>query len=675
MPDDDDRKRTIDKKNAARRATRLGRARARVMFFRRHRRWLRVFFSAGTVLSVLVVFFGVFAWWSEAHPPRALTSGATTTSNPSEPVLQLDVDFASLVVGAMLVFCLSAVLRALVTDREIESARLRVGDVTVVNSTVFVEQMRRNQSESHTLSDLETHLRQRSNSLSSRSNQLVERILTTRSLAASASDPPKTPSGVASLMPCRRGGTQQPVHAAQLTSAAVLSATTRALTVPDTVFSRVSERYVLGDERADVTLARTVEGNDSLAALVLLPVLRVRRGSLLGALTLTVDGSASRTLPAVASRGVMVAMLSNTAVEVNRLLGPSGKAEELASLVRRVSDLVVSDFQLKEDERVALLSDLDTATEGHQDKADVRMMRALVDICLLTDVIFAPIPEGCAQTRRVVVEFTSPYRDRVEGWVASTRRFVGIGRDVIGIDLLRVAETNAYHLDVTANEATYIELADVYLPGAHGEALKRIPDDDEDSEYLHVSPLRGDNRAHVYWRDFRVRLDRATQQAGVVPRLELQLRERPPGLLGPAFALSLWIATITWAVGYFYPVLFSSTDVTRSAWSTLILAAPALLTGMLLSRLTSDAVRSMSISTFALVIWLSVNVAAVVTMGALSLSGVDLAPLPVHASITLGQPGWFVLMASTGFHLLSCGLLFLGRGRRYIRTINERWSE
>lgn len=672
MSNDDDRKRTIEKKKADRRAARQARARARVMFFRRHRRWLRVFFSAGAVSSVLVVFFDVFAWWSNAHPPRALSSG--TTTNPSEPVLQLDVDFASLIAGAALVVCLSGVLRALVTDREIESARLRVGDVTVVNSSVFVEQMRRDQSEGHTLSGSESHLRQRSDSLSSKSNQLIERILASEP-STSASDSPKNPSVVGVLKACFRSDTQQAVHAKQTTSAAVLSEATRALTVPDTVFSRVSERYILGDERADVTLARTIEGNDSLAALVLLPVLRVKRGSLLGALTLTVDGSPSRTLPAVTSRGVMVAMLSNTAVEVNRLLGSTGKAEQLASVVRRVSDLVVSDLQPEDEARAALLSDLDTATDGHQDEDDVRMMRALVDICLLTDVIFAPVPEGCAQTRRIVVEFTSPYRDRVEGWAGTARRFVGIGRDVIGIDLLRVAETNAYHLDVTANEATYIEQADVYLPAAHGEALKRVPDDDDDSEYLHVSPLRGDNRAHVYWRDFRVRLDRAAQQAGVVPRLELQLRERPPGLLGPAFALSLWIATITWAVGYFYPVLFSSTDVTRSAWSTLILAAPALLTGMLLSRLTSDAVRSMSISTFALVIWLSLNVAAVVTMGALSLSGVDLAPFPVHASITLGQPGWFFLMASTGFHLLSCGLLFLGRGRRYIRTINERWSE
>ncbi|MDU0366873.1 hypothetical protein RWH45_06570 [Microbacterium sp. KSW4-17] len=608
--------------------------------------------------AVALLFFA-FAAWITYVPPAALTPDTSATATPvpprAEPILATEIFDAgwvavvSVVVALLFVIAVSAWLRWRVTDGRLEAARQRVGDVTVVSDRTFVEQSRiRHDDSFETPSERNEFLERRIESLVGEADAVIERLSRPRS---SPSDP--AADAVVSDDP------------------RVLNDTLRALVAPDTVFARITERFTLGDERAEVSLARTVEGSDLLKGLVLVPVLRIRRGSLLGALTLTIDGAASRTLPTAASRGVLVLMLRKVTVIVSGLIEDARK-KALLDLTVHVSSKIVSDVPLPEADRMKLLDQYDTLVGKNTQGDGIRWMRSLIDLSLATDVIFAPIPGGCGTTRRLVVTFEEPYRSRVRGGEAHARRFTGIGRDVVALDLLRVAESNSFHLDVTANESSYIEQADVILSRAHGDALASAPEGD-DSEYLLVSPLRGDNRVHVYWRDFRVRTDQS-QPSHVAPRLELRLRERPPGLLGPTLALSLWMWVITWVVGYFYPVLFADVEAMASAWSTLILAAPALLTGLLLSRLTSDAVRVMSISTFALVIWLSINVAAVVSVAALTLSGVQFGGVG-DGILSLRQPAWFTLMFLTGLHLLSCALLFVGRGRRYIKTINERWQQ
>lgn len=586
-------------------------------------------------------------------PPAALIpdpSASTQSLVPrAEPVLVVSVSGVQVFFGAVLVVAAAAVFRWMLTDRRLEAARVRVGDVTVVTDAVLVEKARVLLDEaSESPSDRHAFLDRRTEMLSRDAVAIVER-LSQGSQPGQESDEDGVPA-----------------------ESRILNAALRALVAPDTVFSRITERWTLGDERAEVSLARTVEGADDLKELLLVPVLRIKRGSLVGALSLTVDGDASRTLPTVASRGVLVSMLRQVAATVSGPIEDQPKVKALLSFTEDVSRKIVSDMPSTERDRAKILRRYDGIVGSGEEGGVMEWMRSLVDLSLATDVIFAPLPDGCAQTRRIVVQFEEPYRNHVRGPEARARRFLGIGRDVVFLDLLRVAESNSYHLDVTADESSYVEQADVILPRSHGDSLSAPPAGD-DSEYLLISPLRGDHRVHVYWRDFQARGERGLY-AHVVPRLEMRLRERPPGLLGPTLALSVWIAVITWTVGYFYPVLFADPGATGSAWSTLILAAPALLTGVLLSRLTSVAVRVMSISTFALVLWLSVNVALVVSVSALALSGVQF-DMVATDSLSLNQPAWASVMFLTGLHVLACSLLFVGRGRRYIRTINERWQQ
>ena len=69
---------------------------------------------------------------------------------------------------------------------------------------------------------------------------------------------------------------------------------------------------------------------------------------------------------------------------------------------------------------------------------------------------------------------------------------------------------------------------------------------------------------------------------------------------------------------------------------------------------------------------LSIDVAAVVTISALTLSGAALAPWTlIDGIVVLQHPEWAILLFLTLTHLCASALLFAGRGLRYARTIKE----
>ncbi|WP_182897011.1 hypothetical protein, partial [Streptococcus pyogenes] len=129
------------------------------------------------------------------------------------------------------------------------------------------------------------------------------------------------------------------------------------------------------------------------------------------------------------------------------------------------------------------------------------------------------------------------------------RRFVGIGRSDFSVDLRRAAEADTYHLDIRTESSTYFEEAAVVFAGDEG-------DTPSDTELVHVAPLRGDAHAHVHIRSFGDWVRRHDGGASVAetPKLNIRMRERPPGLIGATFALSLWIFLLTWTIAYFHPV-------------------------------------------------------------------------------------------------------------------------
>lgn len=635
-----------------------------VMWLRAHRKGLRV---TATTIAVAIIVLLALIWGSnlaETSPPSvAVTPSVTPTPAIGPPIIEAHPPnwLFALLIGLGFV---AVLVRWQITDSRLEKRRLRAGDLTVVAGVRSTEEMVRRAAATRTASEsspIDQYFRNQELSLTDYSEATIQSLLKEGHRATS--------SGRA-LAPWWKGRSRRRTAAEQELD--VLRLVTRAVVAPSTVFIRVSERRVLEDERASVTVARTIEGSETLSGLLLVPVLRVRKGQLLGSLTVSIGGDAARTIPMSAARGTVIRAVRSLVLSVAEAEGVDLRA--LLLFTNNATRAILSDSPTALATRREWLADLDRQVRVPVEYAErLEWLRSLADIAMAADIIFAVSSGGCVSTKKFVVEYDEPYGVPVRTAVRRARRFVGIGLADFKIDLHRASEAPTYHLDVKGAAGTYFEQADVVFPSGASDfaSVESRP------ELLHVSPLRGDPHVHLYWREFGA-WAAPTQENPVpgTPRLHLRLRERPPGLTGPTFALSLWICLITWTVAYFYPVLFGSPATSsQSAWTTLILAAPALLTGWLLSRLTADTVRVMSLSTFVLILWLSVNVASTVTIAALTMSEVQFGAIVPFLGITIYHLDWVLLLLSTLAHFVASGILFAGRGLRYARTINERVAE
>lgn len=610
-------------------------ARWLVMLLRDHRKGVRVTVSAIALACVVAALMFLFATLTATAPPPALNPQPGVSVPPSmaaTPAVVTALASSDWLWQLGMVVLVAAALRWLIADRWLEVLRKATGDTTIL---------------SHFTSEEPVGIG-RDPFLDRRQAVLAAEATLLQPIPV----PPATPSG----------------HSAADSDPEALRTAIRALIAPDTIFARVSERRDLSEERASVTVTRTIGGDPGLQHLTMVPVLRVPRGTLIGSLTVTVDGKPGRTIPMSISRGILIQMLRSLTI------GASGEERRHAALFTALAGFVartiVSDRPLKPGELRKAFAKFENVVHA-PGTSQVTWFKAFTTMVTASEIVFAAVDPGCALTTKVSVTFDEPYRQRARWLSPRVKRLVGIGITDFKVDLHRAAESRAYHLDITAPSTTYVEEAVVALNGLSPSVNEADP---ERAELIEVAPLRGDGRAHLYWRDFGD-ADSAYGLGAATPEFRLRLRERPPGLLGATTALSFWIAAITWLVGYFYPVLFVNGGMGSSVWATLILAAPALLTGWLLSKLTADAMRFMSLSTFVLIVWLAVNVAAVVSIAALTMSGAANWSLRWEPWFDIEHFNWFLLMVLTMLHLCACVLLFIGRGSRYARTINERVDE
>ncbi|APZ35226.1 hypothetical protein BOH66_13950 [Microbacterium aurum] len=630
-------------------------------WLRIHRKGARVFCTTAAVIPLTLLAIGFAARVAADNPPRLAPGVAVATPLPSatatvHSVIEVDAPSSWIVVLAVIIL-IAAIGRVAITDK-----RLGAGDVSVVTERRDRESALKNElaqlsdPDAQRRKDAELHalLQRRVGVATSAATERVAQIISTRDPSASKAS--RLWHGLRSASD----------HDPAAQGAIMLLA--RAVVAPASVFTRVSERRSLQDEHAAVTLTRTVDGTEPMKDLVLVPVLHVPKGSLVGSMTVTIDDKPGRTLPMNIGRGVVLRALD--------YLADAAVADGLASrsdmdeCVRAAAPLIVADLPSVEAERMAVLSALKAATRHPRTRRSLprhrtllTWIRSLIDIAMAADVVIAVVEDGCAATHKISVAYDEPYGKAIS-WA---RRFVGIGRSDFSVDLRRAAEADTYHLDIRTESSTYFEEAAVVFAGDEG-------DTPSDTELVHVAPLRGDAHAHVHIRSFGDWVRRHDGGASVAetPKLNIRMRERPPGLIGATFALSLWIFLLTWTIAYFHPVLFPAVSGAQSAWTALVLAAPALLTGWLLSRLNAEAMRFMSASAFALIVWLSIDVAAVVTISALTLSGAALAPWTlIDGIVVLQHPEWAILLFLTLTHLCASALLFAGRGLRYARTIKE----
>ncbi len=440
-------------------------------------------------------------------------------------------------------------------------------------------------------------------------------------------------------------------------------ATTTAIVTPSTLTDRISERRALGETRSAVTVSRTFTGAPDLRAA---PALRVAKGTLVGALTVHVNGKAARTLTTAQARGLLLVALYGGHDDVFPASSPFLTEAVPAVLADRSIDDVLLDTLLGHIDQVEATNGVTPAS---------RALRTLTRLATTCDFVFVDVPDGCKDATKVTISYHEAYGTKVRSVGSRVRRLFGLGRRDYIVDIHSAAEAASYHLDMEGHEDMFIQNAYVTLPYQRTDdsSLRPAPRSPDRAEYMFIRSPQGDSSIHLYARDLDASDILVGEQSGkkitAKPHFVVELRERPPGILGPTLALSAWLVAVTWVVGLNYGDVFASTS-PGSSWPAVIFGVPALVAGWLLSKMTKDVLRVISIPTFLCVAWVAVNSALLVTLAALSTTGIELGVVNL-GRIHLEHPTWAFMMWTTAFALAVCLWLFIVRSARYASTINK----
>ena len=460
-------------------------------------------------------------------------------------------------------------------------------------------------------------------------------------------------------------------YLAQFLSSAYAPGTTESMSAiisAPSVISRITEKHDLGVYRTDVKVMRTMQGSKML---VLVPVLRILRGKVVGSLSVDIDGTAARTLPFDLSRGLLLTMLVTAFSIVH------GTTEQ--TLLRDLKIAAVGRHAINPSPKHPLLSGLEEAAQRSTAlQNDKVALRRIALAALTSDFVFVIVPGGLETAKRISVAYRRGYPSGVHGLAARFQRAIGLGRSNFSIPIGLAGDSRSYHLEVSGPSDMFVENSYIEVPRLEhaGLLIDEVSDADRvRDQVMVIAPRAGDNCTHLYLRDYDgaphvATLGEDVKFAPVWPRFRIELREIPPGLLGPILAVSVWLAILAWIVGVFHDFVFKGLGIVGPSWPTLIFGVPAIVVGWLLSRVTAEQFRTISVGTFSLLSTLALNAAMLVTFAALKSSGASTFQADIGL-LHVEHPTWTIMMVATAIHVTACFVVLTTRNIRYAATINE----
>ncbi|WP_156426519.1 hypothetical protein [Mycobacterium sp. IS-3022] len=255
-------------------------------------------------------------------------------------------------------------------------------------------------------------------------------------------------------------------------------------------------------------------------------------------------------------------------------------------------------------------------------------------------------------------------------------------------------ETDSYHLELEAADGLYFYDADIGLVDASPRAWPKRRNATRNrkldtlakgfvSPRLSVTGLGG-SRAHGYFRAiWRLGLVDETEkrQSSVVPALDIEFRERLPGILLPTLLLSLYVGFIVWTVGLFYAEILGSSTGIPPVWTTVIFTVPALISAWFLTKFTTSSIARVSLPALALIAWTLLNAVLAVAFAAVALGrneafSWDGAHLQLPFGVRWGTPLadtleivdvlWASLVFSSTLSTAIITFVLLGKYARYV---------
>ncbi|WP_431958416.1 hypothetical protein [Nocardia lijiangensis] len=487
---------------------------------------------------------------------------------------------------------------------------------------------------------------------------------------------------------------------------------------PSSYIMRISEQIELGDEAYVFKTTQTLVGADEKGVdgnevkRLLVPVLTPRKGELVDNLRISTDDEVVRTL---SYRETLGALLTLGRIMVELVLDECPEA--LWTALQRE---ILRESVAKSGDKTEMSQLLDGVTNTLTSTESLFLRNFLHNFVYDAQAIFPIIAVVPADREvKIKVGFTED-RTRIAGrqsgipvglweWCYSyIRSSFGLVRRSHMIRLSRATRAQSYHLRTEAPEGMY-----VYDLGL---GLAEVSETDSvqisSSNYTHrpIDPrwdcadTRGLTYVHAYGRDLDVvggpahLLSQKNIPGGAngtpapaevslrphIPSLTIELREKPPGLIFVIVLLSAYLMALTLGVGYWHDLIFGLSPSSRfcaefpaaagcdaapnpqSYWATILFGVPAIISGWLVSRFTSESVSRISVSTLAVAAWFVVNSVAAMVLAALKLAN-RLATVEAFPLLATHQPLWSLLMVSSCACAVMATLLLFLRVRRYRR--------
>ncbi|QLY30408.1 hypothetical protein H0264_35695 [Nocardia huaxiensis] len=431
---------------------------------------------------------------------------------------------------------------------------------------------------------------------------------------------------------------------------------------PATYVSRIAERVELGDETYRVKVTRTVLGaENNNVTRQLIPILSPRKNELIDKLKVTCKKELVRTLSYQETHGALL-VIGEALLET--VFG--NVPDDLWGKLRLQ---IINEQPTDPGERVAIADLLKEKIEAANLTGDDVVWRDVLHNFVYgiqsTFPIIALAPSGSAI--KLEIEYTET-RERLEekkiGGVrklseltySHIRAAFGLARRSHIIPLTRATKARSYHFRTDAPEGMYVYYIEIGLATLQEAnqteraaiAISKRPMDPR----WDAADTRGLTYVHAYGRDLDI-----ANTASRIPYLIIELREKPPGLMFVVALLSVYLMVLTLGVGNWYDDIFSPNA--SQFWPTILFGVPAIVSGWLVSRFTTDAVSRLSISTLAVSSWFIVNAVVAMTIAALGL-----------AKIITTSSWWEALIVSVTACASMAVMLVVLRARRYQRRVS-----
>jgi hypothetical protein len=358
---------------------------------------------------------------------------------------------------------------------------------------------------------------------------------------------------------------------------------------PKRYIARVNEEVTLQDSKYRIKLLRELVFAESDPRTVLIPVLIPKKGTLIASLSVRADSGHAWVLPHHETQGALLAA-GQGLVELSRL----GAEDQEAAYIQYRSAVYRTRLDRAADHELRLNHLITRLTQDSSDK-HANALAGLLATCDQSYYIVAVIDRGDAQSTTLECEYVIPAQTHTEKIRGMFRTALGLGMRQHAFRLGHADSGLSYHWNAEMPAGLYVFDVSVTRMIAKGHGIASVGTGPESprgtntslttESVLVPSPTKGLDYVHVYARDLFAQVVPTSERWQYF--LNLELRERPPGLLAIVFLLNMYLTALVWGVGHYHDLVFRTTPA-YSSWPTILFGIPALISGWLVSRFTPD---------------------------------------------------------------------------------------